>query len=484
MGESGVPGVGFDTAARYKGRAMREPLRLNPIAAIVERCRAYFRSHATQPYDFRMKKLAALEAAIRRNEKAVLGALMADLRKCEGEAYVAEIALVYAELRDARRHLWRWMQPRSGSLPVGVWPARGWQYPEPRGAALIIAPWNYPFMLAVSPLVGAIAAGCTAVLKPSELAPATAKVVEQVVKDAFGDEGYVTVVQGAVEESTALLAEKWDFIFFTGSTAVGKVVAAAAAKHLTPVVLELGGKSPTLVDEDVDLEVTARRIAWAKAYNAGQTCIAPDYVLVHEKVKDAFVAQLGKAWGQLLGPNAQLSPDYGRIINERHFKRLTALMAGGKVAVGGKTDAATRFIEPTALVDIKLDAPLMQEEIFGPLLPIIPVKDLDEATRFVNERPKPLALYVFTKDGARAEKVLRATSSGGAVVNDCLVHITSPDLPFGGVGDSGMGSYHGRHSFDAFSHLKTVVKRPHGLDIKVRYPPYNQAKLRLYRKLL
>ncbi|MEW5740637.1 MAG: aldehyde dehydrogenase family protein [Myxococcota bacterium] len=463
---------------------MREPIRLNPIAATAERARAYFRSGATLPYDFRLQKLKALEEAIRRNEKAVLDALMTDLRKCEGEAYVAEIALVYAELRDARRHLKRWMKPRSGSLPVGVWPARGWQYPEPRGATLIIAPWNYPFMLGLSPLVGAIAAGCTAVIKPSELAPATAKVVEAVVKDAFGDEGYVTVVQGAVEESTALLAEKWDFIFFTGSTNVGKVVAAAAAKHLTPVVLELGGKSPTIVDEDVDLEVTARRIAWGKAYNAGQTCIAPDYVLVHQAVKGAFLEKLGAAWKELLGADVEKSPDYGRIISERHFKRLVSLMGGGKVVVGGKTDAATRFIEPTALVDVKLDHAVMQEEIFGPLLPVIEVKDLDEATRFINERPKPLALYVFTRDGARAEKVLKTTSSGGAVVNDCLVHITSPDLPFGGVGDSGVGNYHGRFSFDAFSHLKTVVKRPHGLDIKVRYPPYSAGKVSLFRKML
>ncbi|MCC6335257.1 MAG: aldehyde dehydrogenase [Myxococcales bacterium] len=463
---------------------MREPIRLNPIPAIVDRSRAFFRSGAPLPYEFRLQKLKALEDAIRQNEKAVLAALMTDLRKCEGEAYVAEIALVYAELKDARKHLRRWMKPRSGSLPLGVWPARGWQYPEPRGTSLIIAPWNYPFMLALSPLVGAIAAGCTAVIKPSELAPATAKVVEQVVRQAFGDDGYVTVVQGAVEESTALLAEKWDFIFFTGSTGVGRIVAAAAAKHLTPVVLELGGKSPALVDEDVDLAVTARRIAWGKAYNAGQTCIAPDYVLVHQGVKDAFVKQLGVAFQELLGADVEKSPDYGRIISERHFKRLTTLMAGGKVAVGGKTDAASKYIEPTVLTGVGLEHPLMQEEIFGPLLPVLEVKDLDEAIRFINERPKPLALYVFTRDGARAEAVLKKTSSGGAVVNDCLIHITSPDLPFGGVGDSGVGNYHGRFSFDAFSHLKTVVKRPHGLDLKVRYPPYTPGKVSLFRKML
>jgi aldehyde dehydrogenase (NAD+) len=349
---------------------------------------------------------------------------------------------------------------------------------------LIISPWNYPFQLAFSPLVGAIAAGCTVVLKPSELSPATSKVLEQIARQAFGDEGFVTVLQGGVEESTALLAERWELVFFTGSTHVGRLVMQAAAKHLTPVVLELGGKSPTLVDADVDLEVTARRIAWGKAYNAGQTCIAPDYVLVHQTVKDAFVAQLGKAWRELLGSDIEASQDYGRIISDRHFRRLSGLMGGGRVAVGGQTNAATRFIAPTALVDVQLDHPLMQEEIFGPLLPVVPVADWEEAIRFAADRPKPLALYVFTRDGEKADHALQHVSSGGAVVNDCLVHFTATDLPFGGVGDSGLGGYHGRYTFDAFSHLKTVVKRPHGLELKVRYPPYSDGKVALFRKLL
>jgi aldehyde dehydrogenase (NAD+) len=480
---AGRGGVGIPGPARYAS-PMREPIRLNPIAAIAERSRAFFRSGQTLPHEFRLKKLRALEEAIRENEKAVLDALMADLRKAEGEAYPAELGLVYAELRHARKNLARWMKPRAGSMPVAVWPARGWLLPEPRGSTLIISPWNYPFQLAMAPLVGAIAAGCTAVIKPSELSPATSKVIELVARQAFGDDGYVTVVQGAVEESTALLAEKWDLIFFTGSTNVGRVVMQAAAKHLTPVVLELGGKSPTIVDEDIDLEVTARRIAWGKLYNAGQTCIAPDYVLVHQRVKDAFVKQLDVAWHELLGADIEQSPDYGRIISDRHFKRLVGLMGGGRVAVGGQVNEATRFIAPTALVDVKLDHPLMQEEIFGPLLPIIPVEGVDEAIRFAVERPRPLALYVFTRDEAKAEQVLRSVSSGGAVVNDCLVHITSTDLPFGGVGDAGMGGYHGQHSFDTFSHLKTVVKRPHGMDIKVRYPPYSDGKVSLFRRLL
>jgi aldehyde dehydrogenase (NAD+) len=476
--------VSFHAARRYLARAMREPIRLNPIAAIAERSRAFFRSGVTKPYEFRLAKLRALEEAIRENERGVLDALKADLGKAEGEAYPAELGLVYAELRDARKHLKAWMQPRGGSLPMAVQPARGWRIPEPLGSTLIISPWNYPFQLAFSPLVGAIAAGDTVVIKPSELSPATSKMVEVVCRQAFGDEGYVTVVQGAVEESTALLAEKWDLIFFTGSTQVGKVVMSAAAKHLTPVVLELGGKSPAIVDEDVDLEVTARRIAWGKLYNAGQTCIAPDYVLVHQAVKEKFIKALDVAWHELLGADIEKSPDYGRIISERHFKRLQGLMAGGTVAVGGQTNEATRYVAPTALVDVKLDHPLMQEEIFGPLLPVIEVADIDAAIRFAVERPKPLALYVFTRDGDTADKVLRGVSSGGAVVNDCLVHITSTDMPFGGVGESGLGNYHGQHSFDVFSHLKTVVKRPHGMDLKVRYPPYSEGKVSLFRKLL
>jgi aldehyde dehydrogenase (NAD+) len=463
---------------------MREPIRLNPIAAISERSRAFFRSGQTLPYEFRLAKLRALEEAMREHEPAVLEALKADLGKCEGEAYPAELGLVYAELDEARRELSDWMKPRRGSMPLGVWPARAWQLPEPRGATLIIAPWNYPFQLTMAPLIGAIAAGCTAVVKPSELSAETSRVIERVLRQAFGDDGYVTVVQGGLDESTALLAEKWELIFFTGSTQVGRAVMQAAAKHLTPVVLELGGKSPTIVDDDVDLEVTARRVAWGKLYNAGQTCIAPDYVLVHRAVQERFVRQLDAAWHELLGADIEASPDYGRIINARHFRRLAALMGGGTVAVGGQTNERTRYIAPTVLVDVKLDHPLMQEEIFGPLLPVLPVDDVDHAIRFVAERPRPLALYVFTRDDAKADRVLRGVSSGGAVVNDCLVHITSPDLPFGGVGDSGIGAYHGRHSFDAFSHLKTVVKRPHGLEIKVRYPPYSDAKLALFRKLL
>jgi aldehyde dehydrogenase (NAD+) len=462
---------------------MREPVRLNPIPALSERARACFRSEVTLPYEGRVRRLEALEAALRANEAKLFDALKTDLGKPLHEAYPAEVGLVYQELRHTLAHLKRWMKPRGASLPLLLWPGRGAQYPEPLGTALIISPWNYPLQLALSPLIGAIAAGCTAVVKPSELAPASAQALEDVLTQAFGHDGTVTTVQGGPEVSQALLAEPWDLVFFTGSTRVGQVVMEAAAKHLTPCILELGGKSPTLVDDDVDLATTARRIVWGKFYNAGQTCIAPDYVLAHRNVRGALVDALGTAVREFYGEDPKQSPDYGRIINARHFERLCGLMKGGRVVLGGQSDAASRFIAPTVLTDVELSAPLMQEEIFGPLLPVIEVPDLEAAVRFVRERPKPLALYVFTRNSERSEAVLRRCSSGGAIVNDTIVHVATQSLPFGGVGPSGTGSYHGEQSFLAFSHLKSVVKKPFFMDLKVRYPPYH-TPLKVLRRLI
>ncbi len=462
---------------------MREPLRLNPVSALAERARAYSRSEKTLDYEFRVQKLKALEAAMRASEEKIFAALKADLGKPPHEAFGAEIGFIYAEIHHTLKHLKRWMKPRKKPVSLVLLPATGWQQAEPLGTTLIISPWNYPFQLALSPLVGAIAAGCTAVVKPSELAPHTAQVVEEILVAAFGTDGYVTVVQGGVEASQALLAEKWDLVFFTGSTTVGQKVMEAAAKHLTPVVLELGGKSPTLVDEDTDLEVTARRIVWGKFYNCGQTCIAPDYVLVHQAVKEPLVEAMQKAITTLFGSDPKASPDYGRIISARHHARLVSLMKGGKVVAGGQADEASKYLAPTLLTDVDLMHPLMQEEIFGPLLPIIEVPDLDAAVRFTKERPKPLALYVFTRDSKKAEMVLKRAPSGGAMINDTIMHITAPELPFGGVGQSGIGAYHGQGSFDVFSHLKSVVKKPFAMDLKVRYPPYPKS-LALFRRLL
>lgn len=462
---------------------MRNPIRLNPIPSLAERARAYFRSEATRGYEFRRQKLLALRHAMEANEQLMFDALKSDLGKPLHEAYPAEVGIVYEELTFTLKHLKSWMKPERRGTPFLLWPSTGHRYAEPLGTALIISPWNYPLQLALSPLVGAIAAGCNIVLKPSELAPKSADVLERICRQAFPDEGYVSVVQGGIEESQALLAEKWDVVFFTGSTRVGQVVMEAAAKHLTPTILELGGKSPCLIDENTDLTTTARRVAWGKAYNSGQTCIAPDYVLVHQNVKQAFIDAYGTALRDFFGPDASKSPDYGRIINAHHFNRLQGLMKGGRVVLGGQSDPETRFIAPTLLTDVDLSHPLMHEEIFGPLLPVIEVADLKAAIRFVNERPKPLALYVFSRDAAKTEEVLQRVSAGGAVVNDAIIHVATTTLPFGGVGASGTGAYHGKASFDAFSHFKSVIKKPFLFDMKVRYPPY-KTPLSVLKRLM
>jgi aldehyde dehydrogenase (NAD+) len=462
---------------------MAEPTQLNPVPALAERARAYFRSEATRGYQARTDRLRALLRTLQRNEAKLFEALKRDLGKPMHEAYPAEIGIVYEEIHYALKRLKQWMRPEARSLPFMLWPGRGARYPEPLGTALIIAPWNYPLQLALSPLVGALAAGCNAVLKPSELSPATAAIIETVCREAFSDDGCVTVVQGGVEVSTALLAEKWDLVFFTGSTRVGQVVLEAAAKHLTPCVLELGGKSPCIIDETSDLTITARRVAWGKTYNAGQSCVAPDYVLVHRNVKQAFIDAFAAAVRDFFGADVSRSPDYGRIVSAQHFSRLQGLMTGGRVVLGGQSDAESRFIAPTVLVDVDLGHPLMREEIFGPLLPVIEVADVAAAIRFVNERPRPLALYVFSSDSTKTEEVLQRVSAGGAVVNDTVVHYAAQELPFGGVGPSGMGSYHGRASFDAFTHYKSVVKKPFAFDLKVRYPPY-RTPLAVFKRLI
>ena len=453
------------------------------IAAVAERARALFRSDVTRPFGARMSALKALETALVAHEEKFFEALKHDLGKPRVESYSAEIGIVYRDIRLTMRHLKSWMRHERRPFPLAFQPVRAQVRSEPLGTALIIAPWNYPLQLAFSPLVGALAAGCTVVLKPSEVATATSAAIAECIKSAFGESGHVSVVQGGPEVSTALLAERWDSLFFTGSTKVGQVVMEAAAKHLTPVILELGGKSPCIVDENTDLATTARRVMWGKCYNAGQTCIAPDYVLVHKNVKQAFIDLLQRSVREFFGDDPSKSPDYGRIINSRHFARLQALMSGGKVAFGGQADEATRYLAPTVLTDVQLSHPLMQEEIFGPLLPVIEVPDIDAAIRFTREREKPLALYVFSKNAEVVEQVLAKVSSGGAVVNDTIIHFAGDELPFGGVGGSGMGAYHGKASFDAFSHRKAVVLKPFWMDLKVRYPPY-PSSLALFRRLI
>jgi aldehyde dehydrogenase (NAD+) len=452
---------------------------------LVARLRATFRSGKTKAVSWRREQLAEIERMLDEHEAAFVQALHDDLRRPSIEAYSADIGVTKGEVKYIRKHVASWAKAKNVVAPITVQPGRGKLIPEPLGVALIISPWNYPVYLLLTPLAAAIAAGNAVVLKPSELSPATSALLARLVPQ-YLDPDAVAIVEGGVPETTALLDQHFDHIFFTGSTRVGKVVMAAAARNLTPVVLELGGKSPAIVAGDADVAIAARRLIWGKHLNAGQTCIAPDYVLVESSVRDRLVDEMGKAVTEFLGRDTKASPDYCRIINDSHFERLSKLLAtaGGSVAFGGATDPTERFIEPTVIVDPDLDAGIMQEEIFGPLLPVVAVESIADAIEFVNDRPKPLALYVFSNSGDTVDQVIGNTSSGGACVNHTLLHITPTNLPFGGVGASGMGSYHGKAGFDAFSHTKSVLAKPAKPDVKLIYPPYTPLKERIIHRAL
>ena len=433
----------------------------------------YFRTGQTLDISYRLTALRALKAAILKHEKALTDALWADLHKSYEEAYLTEISIVLGEIDNHISNLRSWASPVHRSTPLKMFPSRSRIVSEPLGSTLIIAPWNYPVQLLLNPLVGAISAGCTAILKPSPYVPTVAKALEDLIADTFESE-YVATVQGNRDVNTALLAERYDLIFFTGSPALGRTVMAAAAKNLTPVVLELGGKSPCIVDYDADIEVAARRIAWGKCLNAGQTCIAPDYLLVHSAVKDRLIAALGKEFKALLGEDAQQSKHFVRIVNERAFDRLVGYFKDGDIVVGGQTERSERFIAPTILDNVNPESAVMQDEIFGPIFPVVTFQTTAEAVNFVTSREKPLALYYFGKSG---KQVIRTTSSGGACINDTIMHIANENLPFGGVGNSGMSSYHGKNSFDVFSHQRAVVTTPTWLDLPFRYMPYKLFSL-------
>lgn len=433
----------------------------------------YFRTGQTLDISYRLTALRALKAAILKHEKALTDALWADLHKSYEEAYLTEISIVLGEIDNHISNLRSWASPVHRPTPLKMFPSRSRIVSEPLGSTLIIAPWNYPVQLLLNPLVGAISAGCTAILKPSPYVPTVARALEELIADTFESE-YVATVQGNRDVNTALLAERYDLIFFTGSPALGRTVMAAAAKNLTPVVLELGGKSPCIVDYDADIEVAARRIAWGKCLNAGQTCIAPDYLLVHSAVKDRLIAALGKEFKALLGEDAQQSKHFVRIVNERAFDRLVGYFKDGDIVVGGQTERSERFIAPTILDNVNPESAVMQDEIFGPIFPVVTFQTTAEAVNFVTSREKPLALYYFGKSG---KQVIRTTSSGGACINDTIMHIANENLPFGGVGNSGMSSYHGKNSFDVFSHQRAVVTTPTWLDLPFRYMPYKLFSL-------
>jgi aldehyde dehydrogenase (NAD+) len=417
----------------------------------------FFRSGEIRDIDFRIESLTKLKSIIKAQEKEILAAIYNDLHKAVPDAYATEIAGVYAEIDFAIKNIRTWAKPEKVETPIFLFPSKSYIYKEPYGVTLIISPWNYPFQLLMIPLVGAIAAGNTAILKPSEISSHTAAVMENVINNAFPRE-YLCVVQGDAQDTTALLKLPVDYIFYTGNTAVGKIVMTAAAHNLTPVTLELGGKSPAIVDKSANLATAARRISWGKFINAGQTCIAPDYVIVHESVKDAFLSELKKVIVNFYGEDASSHPRYCRIINDRHFQRLTALIDSKKIIYGGRTDPSDRYIEPTIQYPTGWDEPIMQDEIFGPILPIINYSDLNDVINKINERPKPLSLYLFTEDKVICRRIINEISFGGGAVNNTIMHFISQFLPFGGIGASGMGKYHGKYSFDTFSHSKSILK--------------------------
>ncbi len=451
------------------------------ISEILVRQRAYFNSGATRPLSFRLDALKKLREGIRENEALLNEALMSDLHKSTFETYISETGATIEEIGYHLKHLPHWVKNKRVPTPLAQFHAKSYLAPEPYGVALIISPWNYPLQLCLEPLAGAISAGNCAVVKPSAYAPATSHAVAKLLNEVFSAE-YVAAVVGGREQNKALLGEHFDYIFFTGSVEVGKEVMAAAAKHLTPVTLELGGKSPVIVDETANISLAARRIAFGKVLNAGQTCVAPDYLFVHESVKDAFIAAYAAALHGFF-PDGNME-NFTRIVNEKHFNRLVNLIKNEKAAIGGGHDAATRCIEPTLLVDVAPDAPIMQEEIFGPVLPLMTYEELDECVEFIRARPKPLALYLFTSNKHMPEKMLSVCSSGGCCINDTVVHLATPHMGFGGVGESGMGSYHGKFSFDAFTHYRNVMNRSTWIDLPLRYQPYTHKALNTIKKLI
>lgn len=452
------------------------------IAEIVHDQRRFFESGATRPPAFRRRQLEALKTAVKAAEAPLLQALHDDMRKPAFEAFAGEVGRLYKEIGHAAQHLERWSRPRKLATGIVNRPGTTHVHPQPFGVTLIVSPWNYPVQLALSPLIGAIAAGNCVIVKPSELAPRTSALVSKIIGDTF-DPSHVTAVEGGPEVGQGLLDEKLDFVFFTGSPAVGKLVLEKAARNLVPVVLELGGKNPVIVDEDARLDVAARRIAWGKFFNAGQTCIAPDYLLVHERVKGALCERITDCVREFFGSDPGASPDFARIVNDRHFQRLSAMLAEGRPLCGGTTRAADRYIAPTVLDGITPDSRCMQEEVFGPILPVLEFATLDAALAQVRQHPEPLALYYFSESVRSQERVLAETRSGGACINETTAHTTSStDHPFGGIGRSGMGSYHGRYTFDAFSHERVVHRKSTRLELKLRYPPYGD-RLELLRRL-
>ena len=456
---------------------------ISTIPDRVAAVRAAFDSGMTRPREWRDRQLGGLLALLGKHGEELVEALGEDMGKPPVEAHFTDISFTANDIAYTRKNLARWMRPRKANLRMQERPGTGYVLPEPLGVCLVIAPWNYPVQLTLAPLAAALAAGNTAVVKPSEMVPNTTSLLSRLMGD-YVDPDAVTVAEGGPEVSTALLAERFDHIFFTGSTRVGRIVAEAAARNLTPTVLELGGKSPVVVGPDADIERAAERIAWGKGVNAGQTCIAPDYVLAHHSIRERLTDAIAAAFQRFYGDDPTSSKDLANVVNGDHAQRLAGLLAdhGGTIVCGGEMDLVASRLAPTVVAEPDPDSPLMTEEIFGPILPVLPYRTTDEAIDFINARPKPLALYVFSETDDLVEEVTRRTSSGGICVNHVMLHIGPPTLPFGGVGESGWGRYHGRSGFDALSNLKPVFKRPMRPDLSFIYPPYGGWKEKLMRK--
>ncbi|HDG5462946.1 TPA: aldehyde dehydrogenase [Staphylococcus aureus] len=435
--------------------------------------KAFFNTQQTKDISFRKEQLKKLSKAIKSYESDILEALYTDLGKNKVEAYATEIGITLKSIKNARKELKNWTKTKNVDTPLYLFPTKSYIKKEPYGTVLIIAPFNYPFQLVFEPLIGAIAAGNTAIIKPSELTPNVARVIKRLINETF-DTNYIEVIEGGIEETQTLIHLPFDYVFFTGSENVGKIVYQAASENLVPVTLEMGGKSPVIVDETANIKVASERICFGKFTNAGQTCVAPDYILVHESVKDDLITALSKTLREFYGQNIQQSPDYGRIVNLKHYHRLTSLLNSAQMNIvfGGHSDEDERYIEPTLLDHVTSDSAIMQEEIFGPILPILTYQSLDEAIAFIHQRPKPLSLYLFSEDENATQRVINELSFGGGAINDTLMHLANPKLPFGGVGASGMGRYHGKYSFDTFTHEKSYIFKSTRLESGVHLPPY------------
>lgn len=453
------------------------------IEEIVKKEREYFKTGATLSYKFRLNALKKLKEAIIRNEKEIMNALFLDLGKSATESYMCEVGMVLSELKYAIRHLKEWIKRDRVTTPLAQFPSKSFIVKEPLGVVLVMSPWNYPFMLAIDPLIGAIGAGNCVVVKPASYAKNTSLVIKKLLGECF-DERYVSVVLGGREENSALLEQRFDYIFFTGSVSVGKFVAEKASKNLTPVTLELGGKSPCVIDKTANLKISARRLAFGKFLNVGQTCVAPDYLLIEKSIKEEFLKYFKAEIVKMFGEEPLKNESYGKIINEKHFNRICRLIDKDKVIFGGESDEKSQKIAPTILDNVTLDDACMKEEIFAPILPVITYEKVDEAINIISKFEKPLALYLFSTDKVTINKFLNTVPYGGGCVNDTIIHLATTKMGFGGVGYSGYGSYHGKRSFLLFSHEKSIVKKSPSIDLPIRYQPYSKLKDKLIRKFL